>query len=274
MKVSFEFFPPNTDQGLEKLLAVAEKLSAANPDYFSVTYGAGGSTQEKTLAAVRALRVRGYEVAPHLSCVGANRSTIDELLKIYIDLGVHRLVALRGDLPSGLVQGGDFRYASDLVKYLKDTHGDYFHIEVASYPEVHPSAHSAVTDLVALQTKFKNGANAAITQFFYNSDAYVDHVAQVRALGLTQPIVPGVMPIHNFSSITRFAHACGAEIPRWLSQRMQTFGDDAASVRALGLDVVERLLSQVANAGAPSVHFYTMNQSELSLELIRRIKQK
>jgi methylenetetrahydrofolate reductase (NADPH) len=272
MKVSFEFFPPNTDQGLEKLLLVAEKLEVANPEYFSVTYGAGGSTQEKTLATVRALRARGYEVAPHLSCVGASSSTIDSLVSIYQDLGIKRIVALRGDLPSGMVQGGDFRYASDLVQYLRLKHGNNLHIEVASYPEVHPAAISHKTDLAALQTKFANGANAAITQFFYNADAYLDHVQQARKLGIDQPIVPGIMPIHNFSSISRFAEGCGAEIPRWLSKRMQEFGDDSSSVRALGLDVVERMLRQVVAANATSVHFYTMNQSELSLELIRRIR--
>ncbi len=273
MKVSFEFFPPNTDQGLEKLLLVAEKLAAAKPEYFSVTYGAGGSTQEKTLATVRALRARGYEVAPHMSCVGAGRNTIDSLVSTYLDLGIKRIVALRGDLPSGMVQGGDFRYASDLVQYLRQQYGDKLHIEVASYPEVHPSATSHKTDLAALQAKFANGANAAITQFFYNADAYLDHVQQARQLGIDQPIVPGIMPIHNFSSISRFAEGCGAEIPRWLSKRMQEFGDDSASVRALGLEVVERILRQIEVANMHSVHFYTMNQSELSLELIRRLNK-
>jgi methylenetetrahydrofolate reductase (NADPH) len=273
MKVSFEFFPPNTEQGLEKLLQVAEKLESAQPEYFSVTYGAGGSTQEKTLATVRALCQRGYEVAPHLSCVGASRDTIDSLVGTYLDLGIKRIVALRGDLPSGMVQGGDFRFASDLVQYLRQKHGNSLHIEVASYPEVHPSAISHRTDLAALQTKFANGANAAITQFFYNADAYLDHVQQARQLGINQPIVPGIMPIHNFSSISRFAEGCGAEIPRWLTKRMQEFGDDSASIKALGLDVVERILLQVLASGARGVHFYTMNQSELSLELFRRIKQ-
>jgi methylenetetrahydrofolate reductase (NADPH) len=273
MKVSFEFFPPNTEQGLEKLLLVAEKLESADPEYFSVTYGAGGSTQEKTLATVRALRARGYEVAPHLSCVGASFNTIDSLLATYRDLGINRIVALRGDLPSGMVQGGDFRYASDLVQYLRQKYGKDLHIEVASYPEVHPSAVSARADLAALKTKFANGANAAITQFFYNADAYLDHAQQARQMGLNQPIVPGVMPIHNFSSISRFADGCGAEIPRWLTKRMHELGDDSASVKALGLDVVERMLLQVFASTDTSVHFYTMNQSELSLELIRRLKK-
>jgi methylenetetrahydrofolate reductase (NADPH) len=272
MRVSFEFFPPNTDQGLQSMLHVAKRLSVYKPEYFSVTYGAGGATQDKTLAAVRALVEQGYRVAPHLSCIGATRSHIAGLLELFTKLGIQRIVALRGDLPSGMVQGGDFRFASDLVRFIKETTADQFAVKVASYPEVHPTALSASKDLWALKQKFDAGASSAITQFFYNGDAYIDHVAQVRALGLTQEIVPGIMPIHNFASIVRFSEMCGAEIPRWLAKRMAECGDDKAAVRALGLSAVSALCQRLIDQGAPSLHFYTMNQADLTLSVLEQLR--
>ncbi len=272
MNISFEFFPPNSEEGIDKLLTVAERLNVAKPEYFSVTYGAGGSTQEKTLATVRALRSQGYPVAPHVSCIGTTKAHIKSLLDAYLALGIHRIVALRGDLPSGMVQGGDFRYASDLVSFVRGSYGNRFHIEVASYPEVHPASLDAASDLRALQTKFQSGADSAITQFFYNADAYHDHVEQARKLGITQPIIPGVMPIHNFSAIQRFASSCGAELPRWLVKRIQCEGDNAEAIREIGLATVTRLCQQLTALGAPGLHFYTMNQSSLSLEILRRLK--
>lgn len=271
MKFSFEFFPPNDQEGLTKLMAVADRLSKADPEYLSVTFGAGGATQEKTLNTVRALVAQGYTVSPHISCVGANQASIQQLLDTYVQLGIRHLVALRGDLPSGMVERGDFRFASDLVRFISDHYGEQFAIKVASYPETHPAADSSRTDLQSLKNKFEAGASSAITQFYYNPDAYWDHCTQAKMMGITQPIVPGVMPIHNFSAISRFAETCGAQIPRWLVKRCQALGDDVEAIREVGLSTVVRVCESARDAGAKSIHFYTMNQSKLSLQVIERL---
>jgi len=272
VSVSFEFFPPNTPEGDEKLLQVAKALAAFAPEYFSVTYGAGGSTRDKTLATVRRLHAAGYRVAPHLSCVGGTREGVRELLASYRELGIDRLVALGGDMPSGMVAGSDFRYASDLLDFLAKEFPNAFRPTVAAYPEVHPRAVSASADLALLRRKQQLGAKAAVTQFFYNADAYLAFVEAARRAGVTIPIIPGIMPIANFSKVARFAEGCGAEIPRWLMRRMQDLGDDQDSVRALGLDVVTAMCERLLAGGAPALHFYTMNQSALTTAILERLK--
>jgi len=269
--LSFEFFPPNTPAGSDKLLGVVGELARLRPDFFSVTYGAGGSTREKTLATVRAIASAGHEAAPHLSCVGATRESISETLQTYRMQGIDRLVALRGDLPSGTAVSGDFRFASDLVAFIRESQGADWHIEVAAYPEYHPQQRYARQDIEHFAAKMKAGANSAITQFFFNPDAYFHFLEEAGKLGVNAPIVPGIMPIHNFSRIAQFAQRDGIEIPRWVALKMEGFLDDAASVREFGLEVVTRLCERLLNGGAPGLHFYTLNQSGLTLEVCRRL---
>jgi methylenetetrahydrofolate reductase (NADPH) len=269
--VSFEFFPPNTPVGDEKLRTVVRELAETDPEFFSVTYGAGGATQAKTLATVAAIATAGHEAAPHLSCVGSTREGIAGILSTYRTQGIRRLVALRGDLPSGTAVAGDFRYAAELIRFIRETEGDDWTIEVAAYPEYHPQQRYARKDLEHFAAKVRAGADSAITQFFFNPDAYFHFVDEVRALGVAAPIVPGIMPFHNYANVARFAARDGIEIPRWVALKMEGFLDDAASIRAFGLDVVTRLCERLIAGGAPSIHFYTLNQSALSLEVCRRL---
>jgi methylenetetrahydrofolate reductase (NADPH) len=251
---------------------VVQDLGALAPEFFSVTYGAGGSTRDKTLATVRDIAAAGFEAAPHLSCVGSTREGIAEILATYRAQNIRRLVALRGDLPSGTAVAGEFRYASELVAFVRETQGADWHIEVAAYPEYHPEQRYAKRDLQHFAAKVKAGANAAITQFFFNPDAYFHFVDEVRALGVTVPIVPGIMPIHNFARIVQFAARDGIEIPRWVLLKMEGYMDDTASIRAFGLDVVTRLCERLIAGGAPSIHFYTLNQSGLTTEICQRLQ--
>jgi methylenetetrahydrofolate reductase (NADPH) len=270
--VSFEFFPPNTPVGDAKLVDVVQRLGAAQPEFFSVTYGAGGSTRDKTLATVRAIAAAGHEAAPHLSCVGSTRAGIGEILATYRQQGIRRLVALRGDLPSGTATAGEFRYAAELVRFIRETQGADWHIEVAAYPEYHPQQRYAARDLQHYADKVRAGASSAITQFFFNPDAYFHFVEQTRSLGAEVPVVPGIMPFHNYARIAQFAARDGIEIPRWVALKMEGYMDDAASIRAFGLDVVTALCERLLAGGAPGLHFYTMNQADLTLELCRRLK--
>ena len=272
MKLSAEFFPPRTQEGLDKLLDVAEGFRPFDLDYISVTYGAGGSTQERTLATVRALREREWDVAPHLTCVDSERHKIADLLKTYMDLGVHRIVALRGDIPSGMRDLGDFNYAVDLVKFIRETTGDHFHIEVAAYPEVHPQAKTWQTDMTHFGEKMSAGANAAITQYFFNPDAYCRFVNAARAQNIQGNIIPGIMPINNYEQLARFSDACGAEIPRWLRKRLEAFGDDKTAIAALGQEVIGDLCERVLKGGAPGLHFYAMNALEPTRSLLERVR--
>ena len=269
--VSFEFFPPKTQEGAVRLRAVRQQLYARAPQFCSVTYGAGGSTQEGTFAAVREILAEGMDAASHFSCIGATRQSVRAQLAELKAMGVRRLVALRGDLPSGYGMGGEFHYASDLVAFIRAETGRDFPIEVAAYPEIHPQARSPQADLQAFATKVRAGADSAITQYFFNADAYARFVDDVRALGLDVPVVPGIMPILGATQLMRFSDACGAEIPRWIRLRLQAYGDDTASIRAFGLDVVARLCEQLRAAGAPGLHFYTMNQSAATLALCERL---
>ena len=269
--VSIEFFPPKTPEGVEKLRVVRQQLYALNPEYCSVTFGAGGSTQQGTFTAVRDILAEGVAAASHISCIGAGKATVREQLATLKAMGVKRLITLRGDLPSGYGAGSEFQYASDLVSFIRAETGRDFHIEVAAYPEVHPQAKSPVADLWAFATKVKAGADAAITQYFYNADAYFRFVEDADALGVTVPIVPGIMPITSSAQLMRFSDACGAEIPRWIRLRLQSYGDDTASIRAFGLDVVSSLCEQLRAGGAPALHFYSMNQSVATLEICRRL---
>ncbi len=267
--ISFEFFPPNTPVGAEKLRTVVQDLSVVKPEFFSVTYGAGGATREKTLATVQDIAGMGHEAAPHLSCVGSTRENIAEILATYRAQGIRRIVALRGDLPSGTATAGEFRYANELVGFIRETQGTDWHIEVAAYPEYHPQQRYAKRDLEHFAAKMKAGADSAITQFFFNPDAYFHFVDEARKLGVTQPIVPGIMPIHSYAKIAQFAARDGIEIPRWVALKMEGYMDDAASVRSFGIEVVTRLCQRLVAGGAPSIHFYTLNQSGLSLEICK-----
>ena len=273
LPISFEFFPTKTPEGAVKLRAVRQQLYALKPEFCSVTFGAGGSTQEGTFAAVSEILAEGVEAASHFSCVGATKATVRQQLATLQAMGVRRLVALRGDLPSGYGAGGEFHYASDLVEFIRTEMGDAFHIEVAAYPEIHPQAKSADADLQAYVRKVKAGANSAITQYFFNSDAYFRFVDDVYKLGADVPVVPGIMPISNSSQLMRFSDACGAEIPRWIRLRLQGFGDDTDSIKSFGLDVIADLCEQLKNGGVPGIHFYTMNQSAATLELCKRLQQ-
>ena len=269
--ISFEFFPPKTPEGAAKLVNVRHELYALKPEFFSVTYGAGGSTQDGTLQQVQAILSEGFDAAPHFSCIGATRDSVREQLAAFKAAGIRRMVALRGDLPSGHGTFGEFRYASELVAFIREETGDYFHLEVGCYPEVHPQAKSPEADLQAYVTKVRAGANSAITQYFYNSDAYFRFVDDAYKLGADIPVVPGIMPIISSTQLMRFSDACGAEIPRWMRLRLQAFGDDTTSIKAFGLDVVADLCEQLLNGGAPSLHFYTMNQSQAVKQLVERI---
>ena len=269
--LSFEFFPPNTPVGVEKLKGVVQELAALQPEYFSVTYGAGGSTREKTLAAVKDIAAAGHEAAPHLSCVGSTREGIAEILTTYRALGIHRLVALRGDLPSGTAVAGEFRYAVELIRFIRETQGADWHIEVAAYPEYHPEQRYARRDLQHFADKVKAGADSAITQFFFNADAYFHYVDEVRRLGVTVPIVPGIMPFHNYARIAQISARDGIDIPRWVALKMEGYMDDAASIRAFGIEVVARLCERLVAGGAPAIHFYALNQSALTLEICQRL---
>lgn len=265
--LSFEFFPPKTPEGVQKLAAVRQKLYPLKPEFCSVTYGAGGSTQQGTLDTVMAIHAEGVPAASHFSCIGATREKVLEQLDVLRKNGITRLVALRGDLPSGHGLGGEFMYASDLVSFIRVETGDTFHIEVAGYPEVHPQARSPLADLRALKAKVDAGANGVITQYFFNADAYFRFVDDAQRLGVNVPIVPGIMPITSSSQLIRFSDACGAEIPRWVRLRLQEFGDDLDGIKAFGLEVVTRLCERLLQGGAPSLHFYTMNQSRPVLAL-------
>jgi len=271
LPLSFEFFPAKTPEGAEKLRTVRQQLYARDPQFCSVTYGAGGSTQAGTFAAVREILAEGVQAASHFSCIGATKDSVRAQLAELKAMGVKRLVALRGDLPSGYGLGGEFHYASDLVAFIRAETGDDFHIEVAAYPEMHPQARSPEADLQAFATKVRAGADSAITQYFFNADAYSRFVDESRRLGLDLPIVPGIMPITGSTQLMRFSDACGAEIPRWIRLRLSGFGDDSASIRAFGLDVVSRLCEQLVAAGAPGLHFYTMNQSTATLAICQRL---
>ena len=273
LPVSFEFFPPKTPEGAEKLRAVRSKLYALQPEFCSVTYGAGGSTQTGTFATVGEIIAEGVAAASHFSCIGATRASVREQLTTLRQMGVKRLVALRGDLPSGYGAGGEFQYASDLVAFIRAETGEDFHIEVAAYPEVHPQARSPEADLQAFVTKVKAGADSAITQYFYNADAYFRFVDEARRLGANVPVVPGIMPITSSSQLLRFSDACGAEIPRWIRLRLQAYGDDMASIKAFGLDVVSGLCERLVAGGAPALHFYTMNQSVASTDILARLQR-
>jgi methylenetetrahydrofolate reductase (NADPH) len=268
---SFEFFPPNTPEGQEKLRATTRQLAQLNPKFFSVTFGAGGSTRDRTLGTVLDIRAMGQAAAPHISCVASTRDNIREWLQRYKDNGVRHLVALRGDLPSGLAATGEFRYANELITFIRAEFGDQFHIEAAAYPEYHPQAKSAQDDLQNFKRKIEAGADSAITQYFYNADAYFRFVDDCEAVGLGIPIVPGIMPIGRFSQLARFSDACGAEIPRWMRRKLEGYGDDTASIRAFGLDVVTALCDKLLQQGAPGLHFYTLNQAGLTSTIWQRL---
>lgn len=269
--ISLEFFPTKTPEGAEKLRAARQQLYALKPEFCSVTFGAGGSTQDGTLQAVTEIMAEGWPAAPHLSCIGQSKETIRERLAAYAAAGIKRIVALRGDLPSGYGVGGEFRYASDLVAFIRAETGDQFHIEVAAYPETHPQAKSPLADLEAFAAKVKAGADSGITQYFFNSDAYFRYVDDLLKVGVEVPVVPGIMPIISSTQLMRFSDACGAEIPRWIRMRLQAYGDDTASIKAFGLDVVTDLCDQLRHAGVPGIHFYTMNQSGATLEICKRL---
>jgi methylenetetrahydrofolate reductase (NADPH) len=258
---SFEFFPPRTPEGEEKLRATRRQLAQLKPTFMSCTFGAGGSTQEGTMRTVFEIQAEGHIAAPHISCIGSTREAIDAMLQRYREAGVKRLVCLRGDLPSGMAVGGEFRYATDLVRYVRERTGDWFHVEVAAYPEFHPQARRPSDDLRHFKEKVDAGADSAITQYFYNADAYSHFVESVEAMGVDLPIVPGIMPINNSTQLARFSDACGAEIPRWIRLRLENFGDDSASIKAFGLDVVTELCERLLALGAPGLHFYTLNQA-------------
>ena len=268
---SFEFFPPQTPEGVEKLAATRRQLAPLKPEFFSVTFGAGGSTQDRTLETIRQIKAEGYSAAPHLSCVGSTRDNISAMLNSYRDMGIKRIVALRGDLPSGMASIGEFQYANELVSFIRAQTGDQFHIEVAAYPEFHPQARSAQHDITNFRRKVQAGADSAITQYFYNADAYFRFVDACRKLGVTVPIVPGIMPIVKFAQLARFSDACGAEIPRWMRKTLEGYGDDSEAVQAFGLDVVTQLCERLLAGGAPGLHFYTLNQAAPSLEIWKRL---
>lgn len=271
---SIEFFPPKTPEGAEKLRVTRRKLAELNPKYFSVTFGAGGSTQQGTLDTVLDIMADGHLAAPHLSCIGATRESIRAILKQFQDKGIRRLVALRGDLPSGYGGAGELRYANELVEFIRAETGDWFHIEVAAYPEVHPQARSPQDDLLNFERKIKAGANSAITQYFYNADAYFQFVDNAQKLGIDAPVVAGIMPITNYTQLMRFSEMCGAEIPRWVRLKLASFGDDSASIKAFGLDVVTSLCERLLAGGAPGLHFYSMNQAIATTAIWQRLTAK
>ncbi|CAN4266167.1 MetF 5,10-methylenetetrahydrofolate reductase [Methylophilaceae bacterium] len=265
---SFEFFPPKTAEGMATLRDARAELAKFNPEFFSVTFGAGGSTRDRTMETVLDIQQQGLAAAPHISCVSSSKEEIRGLLQAYQAQGIKRLVALRGDLPSGEVSAGDFRYASELVAFIRAETGQHFHIEVAAYPEFHPEAKSPAADVLNLKRKMDAGANSAITQYFYNADAYFHFIDQCAAAGINAPIVPGIMPIYNITQLARFSNVCGAEIPRWLRLRLEEYGDDMASLRAFGIDVVTDLCETLRVFGAPSLHFYTLNRAGVISNII------
>ena len=268
---SFEFFPPATPQGVEKLVATRAQLAQLGPKFFSVTYGAGGSTRDRTLATVLEIQESGQRAAPHISCIGSTREGIRQTLATYREHGIGHLIALRGDLPSGSADAGEFRYASELVEFIRDACADWFYIDVACYPEYHPQAKSPADDLASFKRKIDAGADSAITQYFFNASSYYQFVDDAQALGIQVPIVPGVMPIASFSKLARFSDACGAEIPRWIRKKLESYGDDSASIRAFGLDVVTDLCDDLLSHGAPGLHFYTLNQASLTTIIWQRL---
>ncbi|MEO6565802.1 MAG: methylenetetrahydrofolate reductase [NAD(P)H] [Casimicrobiaceae bacterium] len=268
---SLEFFPPKTPEGVAKLRAARAQLAQLRPAFCSVTFGAGGSTREGTLSTVLEIRGDGLAAAPHLSCIGGTRESLREVLAEYRSHGIRHVVALRGDLPSGMAEAGEFRYASDLVAFIREESGDWFHIDVAAYPEYHPQARSPQDDLAHFERKVAAGANSAITQYFYNADAYWNFIDACQARGLDLPIVPGIMPIASSSRLARFSDACGAEIPRWIRRKLESYGDDIASVRAFGLDVVTDLCADLVEGGAPGLHFYTLNTASLTTTIWQRL---
>ena len=268
---SFEFFPPRTPEGVEKLRAARRELAALKPAFCSVTFGAGGSTREGTLETVLEIRGEGVPAAPHISCIGSTRESVAAVLSQYREHGIRHLVALRGDLPSGSVDTGEFRYASELVAFVRAQTGDWFHIDVAAYPEMHPQASTPEHDLANFKRKIDAGANSAITQYFFNPDAYFRFVDDCDAMGVRVPIVPGVMPIASAARLARFSDACGAEIPRWIRRRLEGYGDDVESIRAFGLDVVTDLCAKLVARGAPGLHFYTLNHAALTTTIWQRL---
>ncbi|MGM0536454.1 MAG: methylenetetrahydrofolate reductase [NAD(P)H] [Pseudomonadota bacterium] len=271
--ISFEFFPPNTDVGRDKLVGVRDALASRAPRFFSVTYGAGGSTQDRTLNTVRMVRESGFTTSPHLSCIGSDRGALRELLARYREEGIDSLVALRGDLPSGTGGGGtgQLRYANELVEFIREETGDHFEIAVAAYPESHPQAANLEQDLANFARKMKAGADIAITQYFFSAEAYFHFVDRARALGVEAPIVPGIMPITNYTKLARFSDACGAEIPRWIRKQLESYGDDSEAIGAFGEEVVSRLCQRLLDGGAPGLHFYTLNQARPSLRILDNI---
>lgn len=268
---SFELFPPQTPQGIEKLRLTRQQLAQYKPKFFSVTFGAGGSTRERTLETVLEIQAEGHVVAPHLSCIGSTQQNIRAILEKYYQAGIRHIVALRGDLPSGMAQAGEFRYASELVAFIRQEFGASFHIDVAAYPEYHPQARSAQADFENFKRKIETGANSAITQYFYNADAYFHFVESCESAGLNIPVVPGIMPINKFSQLVRFSDACGAEIPRWIRKKLEGYGDDSASIQAFGLDIVTDLCECLLKAGAPGLHFYTLNSANLASIIWQRL---
>ena len=270
--LSFEFFPTKTDEGTEKLLKVRDELAAFNPEFFSVTYGAGGSTRDRTYAIVKAIQERGIAAAPHLSCVGDSTADLRSILKEYQDLGIDRIVALRGDLPSGSgLANSELRYANELVEFIRNETGDHFKLEVAAYPEIHPQATNFEQDLQNFVNKVKAGADSAITQYFFNADSYFYFVDRVQAMGVDIPIIPGIMPITNYSKLARFSDSCGAEIPRWIRKQLEAYGDNSESIQQFGEDVITDMCRRLLDGGAPGIHFYTLNQSEASLRVWRNL---
>jgi methylenetetrahydrofolate reductase (NADPH) len=272
--ISFEFFPPKTAEGIAKLREARAQLAKLHPKFFSVTFGAGGSTRDRTLDTVLEIQAEGYEAAPHISCISSSKEEIRDLLERYRQNDIRHLVALRGDIPSGEASAGDFRYANELVAFIRQETGDWFDIEVAAYPEFHPESASPSADLMSFKRKVDAGANSAITQYFYNADAYFRFIEQCDALGIDVPIVPGVMPIYNFTQLARFSGVCGADIPRWLRLRLQDYGDDLASLRDFGTDVVTDLCEKLIAGGAPGLHFYTLNQANTISTIIQRLDIK
>lgn len=269
--LSFEFFPPKTEEGITKLREARKQLAQFNPEFFSVTFGAGGSTRDRTMDSVLEIQAEGFQAAPHISCISSSKEEIVALLEAYQAKGIRRLVALRGDVPSGEVSVGDFRYGNELVAFIREKTGDWFHIEVAAYPEFHPESRSPSNDLKHFKQKVQAGANSAITQYFYNTDAYFRFMDECAKLDISIPVIPGVMPIYNYTQLARFSDVCGAEIPRWLALRLQDYGDEVASLRAFGLDVVQAICEKLIAGGAPGLHFYTLNQAGTISTILNRL---
>jgi methylenetetrahydrofolate reductase (NADPH) len=268
---SFEFFPPQTPEGAQKLQVARKQLAQLNPAFFSVTFGAGGSTRDRTMDTVLEIQAEGHQAAPHVSCIAASRTSVREMLQRYRQAGIRRVVALRGDMPSGMVEAGEFRFANELVAFIREEFGSAFHIEVAAYPEYHPQARTAQEDLAAFKRKVEAGADSAMTQYFFNSDAYFAFVDECQSADIRIPIVPGIMPINRFSQLARFSDACGAEIPRWIRRKLEGFGDDSASIRQFGLDVVTQLCDRLLRGGAPGLHVYTLNQAGPTTTIWQRL---